>query len=63
MDTPRLLAIVCFVLGVVIYLGAVSGAFFAAATPPMDVGATSTLLVFLLFGAYAFLLGQPSKAT
>lgn len=58
-----MLAIVCFVLGLGIYLGAVSGAFFAQATPPLDVGATSTLLVFLLFGGLAFLLGRPSRVS
>lgn len=58
MGLSRPLAIVCIVLGLGIYLAAVSGALFAEATPPLDVGAVSTLLTFLLFGVLAFLLDR-----
>lgn len=55
---PRALAIVCIVAGLLIYLGAVAGVFFADPTPPGDVGALSTLFSFLLFGGLAFLLSR-----
>lgn len=45
-------------LGVAIYLGAVGGVLFGGATPPLDVGAVSTLVVCLLFGALALALSR-----
>ena len=58
---PRPLSVVVLVFGLLIYVGAVSGALFGQATPPADVGALSTLLVSLLFGAYGFLLVRRTK--
>lgn len=58
---PRPLAIACLAFGLLLYIGAVSGLLFAAATSPGDVGATSTLAVCLLFGALAFPLVHRRK--
>lgn len=46
------------VLGVAIYLGAVGGVLFGDATPPLDVGATSVLVVCLLFGALSLAVSR-----
>ena len=53
---PRPLSVACIVLGIVVYLGAVSGAFFGHATPPADPGALGTLITLVLYGAFGFLL-------
>lgn len=58
---PRPLSIACIVIGVVLYGGAVSGAFVAHATPPADVGALSSLVTFVLFGAFGFPLVKRTK--
>ena len=48
------------VLGVAIYLGAVGGVLFGfgAATPPLDAGAVSVLVVCLLFGGLALAVSR-----
>jgi hypothetical protein len=53
---PRPLSVLVLLFGLVVYVGAVSGALFAAASPPTDVGALSTLVVCTLFGVFGFLL-------
>lgn len=69
MTGPRVLAIVCLALGLLLYVGAVAGILFAEATPPGDVGALATLVTFLLFGGLLFLLDRhpdgaaPTRAT
>lgn len=55
---PQALGWACIVLGVVIYLGAVAGVLFGAATSPLDVGALSALAVCLLFGALALAVSR-----
>lgn len=46
------------VLGVAVYLGAVGGVLFGAATPALDIGAVSALVVCLLFGALALAVSR-----
>jgi hypothetical protein len=58
---PRPVSVAVLLYGVLIYVGAVSGAFFAEATPPGDVGALSTLVLALLFGALGFGIVRRSK--
>lgn len=58
---PRPLSIACLAIGLLVYLGAVTGALFARPTPPGDVGAVSTLVTFLLFGALGFPLVRRTK--
>lgn len=58
MTGPRILALVCLALGLLLYAVAVAGVLFAEATPPGDVGALSTLVTFLLFGGLLFLLDR-----
>jgi hypothetical protein len=58
---PRPLSVACLVIGIVVYGGAVSGAFFAHATPPADLGALSMLVSFLLFGGLGFALVRRSR--
>jgi hypothetical protein len=58
---PRPLSIACLAIGILLYGGAVSGVFFAHATPPGDSGALSALVTFLIFGACGFLLIGRSK--
>lgn len=62
MDLSKPLAVLALVIGVGIYLGAVSGALFAEATPPGDVGALTTLGMGLLFGGLGLALGRTPKA-
>lgn len=63
MDLSKPLAVLALVVGIGIYLGAVSGALFGAATRPTDVGALTTLVVGVLFGGLGLLLGrQPQPA-
>lgn len=45
-------------VAVLVYVLALAGVLFAAATPPLDVGAVSVLGVGLLFGALALALGR-----
>lgn len=54
----RGLALLSLLVGAVIYIGAVAGLFFAAATPPADTGALSVLVIAGLFGGLAFLLDR-----
>lgn len=58
---PRPVSIAVLLFGLVLYIAAVSGALFGAATPPTDVGALSVLIVSVLFGALGFLLIGRSK--
>lgn len=53
---PRPLSVACIVIGVILYGGAVSGAFVEHATPPADIGALGSLVTFVLFGVFGFLL-------
>lgn len=50
-------------VAVLIYLAAVAGVLADAATPPLDVGATSVLVTGLLFGGLGLALArQPARA-
>jgi hypothetical protein len=58
---PRPVSVVVLVFGLLTYIAAVSGMLFAKPTPPGDVGALSTLVTCVLFGALGFLIVKRSK--
>ena len=58
---PRPLSIACIVIGILLYGGCVAGVFVAHATPPTDPGALSSLVTFVLFGVFGFLIVGRSK--
>ena len=62
-NASTLFGAVSLVVGLVLYLVAVTGAFFAEATPPADIGLVSTTAVFVLFGLGGLAMGRLQTAT
>jgi hypothetical protein len=56
------LSIASLLFGVIVYVGSVSGAFWAKATPLGDHGVIPTAAVFVLFGLLGLLLGRGKPA-
>jgi hypothetical protein len=58
---PRPVSVAVLAFGVLVYVAAVAGLLFGQPTPPLDVGATSLVVVCALFGVLGFLLLKRTK--